>query len=91
MARSKTKQLPSICLDEHVHPNVADSFRTSYRTIEVAQTNKFKARDERDFITELFQENTIFVTSDREFVDEAVDKNLKHAGIIFIPNSMDLD
>lgn len=80
-----------MCFDEHMHERVADPFRPIFRTIEVAKANRFKGRDESEFILELFRENAIFVTSDGAFVNAAVENGLKHAGIIFIPEQMTMD
>ena len=84
-------RLPRICLDEHIHPRVADAFRPEFRTVEIAQTNRFRGRDESDFISELYRENAIFVTSDRLYVEEAVEAHVRHAGIIFVPKQLMLD
>lgn len=74
-----------------MHKRVADAFRATFRTIEVAHTNRFKGRDEADFIAELFRENRIFVTSDRVFVDAAIENGLRHVGICFIHEHMTVD
>lgn len=90
-SRRVTKKLPSICVDEHMHPRVAAAFRETFRTVEVAKTERFKGRDERDFLGELYSENAIFATSDGEFVNEAIENDRLHAGIIFIPKEMTAD
>jgi predicted nuclease of predicted toxin-antitoxin system len=87
----RTRKLPSVCLDEHMHPRIADAFRPTFRTVEVAQTSRLKGRDEAEFISELYRENAIFVTSDGVFVDDAIEKRLKHAGIILIPEQITVD
>lgn len=89
MARAKRR--PSICLDEHLHPRVAEAFKGTFRTIEVSRTNRFKGRDELQYISELYRENAIFVTSDGVFIGEVVENGLRHAGLIFVPQQMTLD
>jgi hypothetical protein len=44
-----------------------------------------------DFLPELHRENSIFVTSDREFVDKVLDDKPTHSGIVLIPEAMDSD
>ena len=88
MARKSRKKLPSMCVDEHMDPKVAAAFRETFRTLEVSRTHRLRGREESDYIDELYRENAIFVTSDAEFVNNAVEHGLKHAGIIFIPESM---
>jgi predicted nuclease of predicted toxin-antitoxin system len=77
-----------MCLDEHMDPKVAEAFRGTFRTVEASRTNRLRGREESDYIDELYRENAIFVTSDAEFANNAIEHGLKHAGIIFIPESM---
>ena len=79
------RQLPSICVDEHIAPQVADAFRPDFRVIEVAKTSRFKGRDEKDFLPELYRENAVFVTSDAAFVERAIEVGMRHAGIVYVP------
>jgi hypothetical protein len=80
-----------MCLDEHMDPRVVAGFLGTFRTIEVAQPNRLKGRDKSDFISELYRGKAVFVTSNGIFVNDAVDKGLKHAGILFVPEQMTVD
>ncbi len=87
----KKESLPTICVDQHIAPSVADAFRSYFRVIEVSKSGKFRGRDERDFLPALYRENAVFVTSDEPFADEVVDTGTSHAGIIFIPAAWTAD
>ena len=92
MSKAKRQRsLPSIYLDQHIDRTVADAFRPIFRTIEVSQSAHFRGRDEHDFLPELSRENAIFVTSDEEFIDDVLNDEIPHTGIVFIPSQMDLD
>src|SRR5262245_41748401 len=83
--RTGTKRLPSICIDENLSPALGDVFRKEgFRVLEVSKHPRLRGRDERDFIDELRQENTVFVTGDAEFVEEIVDQRRRHGGIVFV-------
>ena len=85
---SRKRQGPHICVDEHILRPIADVFRKRFSVIEAARSNEFSGRDERDYLPTLNQRNTIFVTSDSEFVEDVIDNNLEHAGIVYIPPGM---
>ena len=82
--------LPSICIDEHMHRDVASVFRQSFRTLEAARWNVVKGRDEREYIADLRSRNIIFVTSDLAFVQDIGASDRKHAGIVYLHNDLDL-
>ena len=83
--RSATKRLPSICIDENLSPAVGDVFRKEgFRVLVISRHRGLRGRDEREFIGELRQQNAVFVTGDAEFVEEIVDRPIRHAGIVFV-------
>ncbi len=88
MVRKKSSKLPSIYLDENVSPKVETAFKPVFRTFQISHHKKFKGKDEKDYIAELYSANGIFVTSDAEFVEYVQDNNIKHAGIILLPEQM---
>jgi len=88
MSKRGNRRLPSICVDEHILPSVAQAFRGYLSTIEARNDGRFKGRDERSYLAKLYSQNVVFVTSDIEFAEEARRERLKHAGIIYIPNRM---
>jgi len=85
----RRNKLPSICVDEHVSPEVASVFKRIFRTIEASRWRKVKGRDERDYFRQLFAANTVFVTSDIEFSRYISDKRIKHAGVVYLPNRLE--
>lgn len=85
---SKRVRLPSACVDEHIAPGVIAALRRTLRTTEAGRREDLRGRDERSYIGELLSENSIFVTSDLEFVEYVRDHEVRHAGIIFIHGSM---
>lgn len=87
-APKKARKLPTICLDEHAHPGIGVVMRRNFHVIETAHSDRFKGRDEADYIAELYRENAIFLTSDGAFVNEVLDNNIRHAGPIFVPTQM---
>jgi predicted nuclease of predicted toxin-antitoxin system len=91
MPAARRTRLPSIYVDEHLESRIAAAFKPTFRLIEAARSNRIRGRDERDFISELYRENAILVTSDAEFVNESVDDNVRHAGIIYVPTNITLD
>ena len=86
ISRKRSNRLPTILADEHVHPNVAAALRLSLGTKEAGQLWRFRGRDERDYVQELYRENVVFATSDRIFANEVAGSKTKHAGIIYLPN-----
>ena len=91
MTSNRRRRLPSICVDEHLEPAVAAAFRPEFRVIEIAKTWRLRGREEREFVPELYRENAVFVTSDGDFVNDAVDGGVRHAGIIYVPSKMTSD
>ena len=90
MAKRRTKNGPGICVDEHIVTAIAEIFRLSFSVIEAGKSSEFRGRDERDYLQTLYERNLIFVTSDAEFVNEVIDSDLRHAGIVYIPPNMEL-
>ena len=87
MAKNK---LPPIYVDEHLPPEVAQSFRDEgFRVIETARTRRFAERDEMDYLPELRRERGVFVTSDQEHVDRIRAGRHKHPGIVFLHREWD--
>lgn len=91
MSKNRAKKGPGICVDEHIVIEIADVFRRDFSVIEAGRSNEFHGRDERDYLPNLYERNLVFVTSDYEFVKEAVDQDLRHAGIVYIPPALELD
>jgi hypothetical protein len=73
-------------VDEHIHPNVTAAFRLTLKTVEAARLWRLRGRDERDYLRELYSKNIVFATSDREFVNEIIQSNTRHAGLVYVPN-----
>lgn len=90
MNARRTRNGPGICVDEHIVTAIADVFRRNFSVIEAGKSNEFRGRDERDYLQILYERNLVFVTSDVEFVNEVIDGDLKHAGIVYIPPDMEL-
>ena len=88
MSHRRRRRLPSVCVDEHISPEVAVAFRQVLQTVEASKLRELKGRDERDYIRELRAQNTVFATSDVAFVEHIRRHNIRHAGIIYIPNRM---
>jgi hypothetical protein len=84
----KRRRLPSVYVDEHMDRAVAKVFRYSFRTVEVSRDRKLQGRDERDYLQDLYRDNAIFVTSDIRFSREMLERDVKHAGIVYIPDQM---
>jgi hypothetical protein len=57
-------------------------------TIEASRSRRFKGRDEREYLRELFAENTVFVTSDIKFAEQVAESPIRHAGIVYLPSKM---
>ena len=88
MTKKKSRELPAIFIDENIIPDVIIAFRPNFRTFEISHQNKFKGKDEKDYIAELYASNGIFITSDAKFVNYVLDNGIKHAGIVLIPEQM---
>jgi hypothetical protein len=86
--KKRRSKLPSICVDEHIPPNVTARFRLVLRTVEASKQARFRGRDEREYLRELFAQNTVFATSDVKFVEDTRSRGVKHAGLIYLPNRM---
>jgi hypothetical protein len=82
----KSNRYPTVCTDEHLSPQVAAAFCLVLDTIEASKDRKFKGRDERDYVRELYRQNVVFATSDIEFVEFAYNNQITHAGLVYIPN-----
>ena len=77
--------------DEHTDPHVAAALRDlGFRTIEACRDNKYKDREELDYLPELYRQNGIFVTSDLKFCETITTVRPRHAGVVFIPTGMDV-
>lgn len=83
-----TRKLPSVYLDEHVAPEIAQIFRGYFRAVEIAKTARFKNRDERGYLSELYALNGVFITSDRGFLEWVIRARPKHAGFIYVPTDL---
>src|SRR5690349_1251902 len=80
------RRLPTVCLDEHFKPEVKALFRDAGFRVIRASESRYRARDERDYLREMYSRNEVFVTADEEFVDDLVISGFRrHAGVIFIP------
>ena len=85
------EKLPTIFLDEHIAICLAEEFRVrGFRTIRIGLHARLRGRDERDFISELYQENGVFVTSDVAALDDFESPAVRHGGLVFVPKGMDL-
>lgn len=83
-------KLLTIAIDEQLPPEIEKPFRYfGFRVIKINKTNKYKGKDERDYLGELYANNCAFITSDEIFVKEVLDEKLKNAGMIFIPKQME--
>ena len=86
------KYLPQIYFDEHIKPGVIETFKDEgFRCLLISNTRKYKGRDEKDYIEEIYSEGRVFVTSDLEFADYVLEHKMKHAGILLIPSGWDND
>ena len=76
----------TIYFDEHIHHGLLGSFKLmGFRCVHIGGGKKYQARDERDFISEMASEEAIFVTADKEFVEDVIEQGIRHAGIVFVP------
>ena len=89
MASNSQKRLhPPVLVDEHIHPGVRQALALHMRVTDASTTWKFRGKDEREYIQELYLSNTAFATSDRIFVNEILHAGTKHGGIIYVPNKL---
>jgi hypothetical protein len=84
------RKLPSICIDEHLRPDVKTGFvDEGFRVFRVAES-RYKSRDEHNYVGEMYSNNEVFVTADGEFVDDLIASGLKrHAGVVWMPKQLD--
>lgn len=85
--RMPKKRRPTIVVDEHVHPGVADVFKeVGFRTIFAARDRRYAGRDEHAYIGELYAANEVFVTADLEFSLWVLrEHGTRHAGLVCLP------
>jgi hypothetical protein len=92
MGSRRTGRKPSIYIDEHFHPAVKEVFgEAGFRTVAVARDSRYAGKDERDYIELMYGRNEILVTGDAEFVQWVLDNRPKHAGIVFVPQTIASD
>ena len=84
-SKRRRQALPAVCLDEHVSPQVTETFKVSFRIIETNHNLHFKGRDEWAYASELNRANALFVTSDYEHARRIAKGRWQHAGVIYIP------
>jgi hypothetical protein len=84
------RKLPSICLDEHIRPELKAIFRDDGFRVFRANESRYRGRDERDYLDEMYARNEVFVTSDGDFVNDLVESRVKrHAGVVWMPEQLD--
>jgi hypothetical protein len=84
------RRLPSICLDEHIPPELKAQFSAAGFRVIRANESSYRGRDEHDYLAEMYSRNEIFVTEDERFVDDVLDSGLRrHAGIVWSPETLD--
>jgi hypothetical protein len=87
--RIRQSRLPSIFVDEHLFPAIAESFREiGFRVIEINRTSRFKGHDERSYLPALRRVNAIFVTSDEDYVRWLELNSVQHPGVLFLPKDL---
>ena len=81
------KRRPTIVVDEHVHPEIAEVFKeVGFRTLFAARDRRYGGRDEHDYIGQLYAANEIFVTSDLKFSLWVLrEHGTRHAGLVCLP------
>jgi hypothetical protein len=84
------RKLPSICIDEHLRPELKAIFRDEgFRAIR-ANESRYKGRDEIHYLGEMYARNEAFVTADGDFVNHLVASRIRrHAGVVWIPKQLD--
>ena len=85
VSKRTKRNLPAICLDEHISPAIAAVFARVFRIVRANRDRRFKGRDERSYIGLLYAENAMFVTSDQKFLEELAASSRRHAGALYIP------
>jgi hypothetical protein len=84
------RRLPSICIDEHLPPEVKTGFQAEGFRVIRANESRYKSVDERHFLGQMYARNEVFATADGEFVDDLAESGLRrHAGIVWLPKQMD--
>jgi hypothetical protein len=83
------KTLPQVYVDEHIKPAVMEAFEEcGFKCIQISKTKKYAGREEEDYIQEIYAEGRLFVTNDVKFRKHVVANNIKHAGIVEIPQNL---
>jgi hypothetical protein len=81
--------LPKIYCDVHVKPGAIEAFtEQGFKCIRIPNS-KYRRRDEKDFIGDIYAEGALFATGDLEFTEYVRENNVKHAGIIEILQDLD--
>ncbi len=88
---SKSKPRLTVCIDEHLPPELKALFQArGFRAIRASETRGYHEQDESDYLPLLYSRDQIFVTGDFEFAKSVVDRKIvHHAGIVFIPQGLD--
>lgn len=81
--------LPQIYCDVHIKPGAIEAFTELGFTCIRIPNSKYRRRDEKDFIEEIYAEGKLFATGDLEFTEYVRENSVKHAGIIEIPPDLD--
>lgn len=83
------RRLPSVCLDEHLPPEVKAGFKdASFRVFRAAES-RYRGLDEWEYLATMYARNEVFVTADQEFVNDLADSGLKrHAGVVWLPKQL---
>ena len=62
--------LPQIYCDVHIKPGAIEAFtKRGLKCIRISDTSKYKDRDEKDFIGEIYAEGKLFSTGDLAFTE----------------------
>src|SRR3712207_905382 len=81
--------LPRIYCDVHIKPGAIEAFaEQGFKCIRIPNS-KYRERDEKDFIEEIYAEGDLFATGDLEFTEYVRENDIKHAGIIEVPPGLD--
>jgi hypothetical protein len=76
------RHLPRIYCDVHIKPGAIEGFRKQRFTCVRIPESKYRDLDEHDFYPHLYAENALLATGDLNFVEDAIENNFRHAGII---------
>ena len=86
------KTLPQIYVDEHIKPPVIEACEEcGFKCIRISKTKKYAGREEKDYIQDIYAEGKLFVTNDVKFRRYVVANNVKHAGIVEMPQNLDYE